>query len=198
MDLKYPKCAIVIPTVYDDSLSYYEAVCKLYKSFNDLVNSVNTTLDEFENTAKEYTDEKVAEAFAEINRQSEQLKSDYRNFENLINSQIQLINAKITQQDTNITAGLNAINANVDLKIALNNDYIFKRIADEKLDIKVVNYFTGQLVSIQSMFDYLAQFHLENAITYAQLATREKTYNQLIALNITYTELSLNGAGLIN
>lgn len=32
-------CQKVLPTVYDDSLSYYEQVCKLTKNLNDLANS---------------------------------------------------------------------------------------------------------------------------------------------------------------
>ena len=34
-------CQTVIPLVYDDSLSYYELLCKVVKQLNDTINAVN-------------------------------------------------------------------------------------------------------------------------------------------------------------
>ena len=33
-----PRLNFVLPTVYDDSLSYYEAICKLAKQLEDFIN----------------------------------------------------------------------------------------------------------------------------------------------------------------
>lgn len=89
-------------------------------------------------------------------------------------------------------------NARTDTLIRQNNEYIFREIEDNILsNITVINYFTGERTSVQEMFDYLAQFHLENSINYNQLADKNITVSGLIAKRITYTELVKNGKILI-
>lgn len=89
-------------------------------------------------------------------------------------------------------------NARTDTLIRQNNEYIFREIEDNILsNITVINYFTGERTSVQDMFDYLAQFHLENSINYNQLADKNITVSGLIAKRITYTELVKNGKILI-
>ena len=85
----------------------------------------------------------------------------------------------------------------MDLKIEENNEYIFESIASEIIGIKVLNYFTGEKVTVQEMFDYLAQLHATDGITVTELITRQKTVNELIALKFTYTQLSQNGKNII-
>lgn len=48
-------CQKILPLVYDNSLSYYEVLCKLQKKVNELVDNVNAI--------PEYIDDKVKEAF---------------------------------------------------------------------------------------------------------------------------------------
>lgn len=43
----------VLPLVYDESLSYYEQLCKLTHSMNKLIDVVNNTIDD---TIKEFVD----------------------------------------------------------------------------------------------------------------------------------------------
>lgn len=89
-------------------------------------------------------------------------------------------------------------NARTDTLIRQNNEYIFREIEDNILsNITVINFFTGERTSVQDMFDYLAQFHLENSINYNQLAEKNITVSGLIAKRITYTELVKNGNILI-
>ena len=38
--------AKILPLTYDDSLSYYEQVCKLTSKMNEIVNFINTNVDE--------------------------------------------------------------------------------------------------------------------------------------------------------
>lgn len=89
-----------------------------------------------------------------------------------------------------------AVNARTDAAIIANNDYIINNMQQYLANIKVLNYFTGEYVSIQDMFDYLAAFHLTNALDYDTMNTRALTYNQFNALNINYTDLAVNGATL--
>ena len=89
-------------------------------------------------------------------------------------------------------------NNRTDLMIEQNNEYIFREIEDNILaNITVINYFTGERMSVQDMFDYLASLHLQNAITYNGLRDKNLTYTELIAKSITYTELVKNGGTLL-
>lgn len=89
-------------------------------------------------------------------------------------------------------------NNRTDLQIERNNEYIFHEIEDNILaNITVINYFTGEHVTVQDMFDYLASLHLENAITYNGLRDKNLTYTELKAKSITYTELVKNGSTLL-
>ena len=89
-------------------------------------------------------------------------------------------------------------NNRTDLQIERNNEYIFREIEDNILsNITVINYFTGERVTVQNMFDYLASLHLQNAITYNGLRDKNLTYTELIAKSITYTELVKNGGTLL-
>ena len=89
-------------------------------------------------------------------------------------------------------------NNRTDLMIERNNEYIFREIEDNILaNVTVINYFTGERMSVQDMFDYLASLHVENAITYDGLRDKNLTYTELIAKSITYTELVKNGSTLL-
>lgn len=89
-------------------------------------------------------------------------------------------------------------NNRTDLQIERNNEYIFREIEDNIIgNITVINYFTGESMSVQGMFDYLASLHLQNAINYNGLRDKNLNYTELIAKSITYTELVKNGATLL-
>ena len=89
-------------------------------------------------------------------------------------------------------------NNRTDLQIERNNEYIFREIEDNILaNITVINYFTGERMTVQGMFDYLAKLHLQNAITYNGLRDKNLSYTELIVKSITYTELIKNGAVLL-
>ena len=39
--LKVPYCQKILPLVYDESLSYYEAICKFQSKLNEIINVTN-------------------------------------------------------------------------------------------------------------------------------------------------------------
>ena len=89
-------------------------------------------------------------------------------------------------------------NNRTDLQIERNNEYIFREIEDNILsNITVINYFTGERMTVQDMFNYLASLHLQNAITYNGLRDKNLTYAELVAKSISYTELVKNGGTLL-
>lgn len=108
------------------------------------------------------------------------------------------LEAKILDAERQAESLFIIANNRTDLQIERNNEYIFREIEDNILsNITVINYFTGERVTVQNMFDYLASLHLQNAITYNGLREKNLTYTELIAKSITYTELVKNGGTLL-
>ena len=108
------------------------------------------------------------------------------------------LEAKILDAERQAESLFIIANNRTDLQIERNNEYIFREIEDNILsNITVINYFTGERVTVQNMFDYLASLHLQNAITYNGLRDKNLTYTELIAKSITYTELVKNGGTLL-
>lgn len=157
-------------------------------------------IDQATANAKAYLDSQIGQImndFNELQASFVQLRNDYRtDFGELT----RIVNAFVT----NFTAQMNALSAYVDdaltaqalqmqLLISQNNEYLLAEMESYLSQIKVINFFTGQKVSIQDMFNYLAQLHLTDSIDYDTMASRAKTYSQLAALNINYTNLAMHG-----
>lgn len=179
-------------------------VKELSKNLDDLEARV---LEAALQATKEYVDEELAEIreeFAQLERDMVDMKAyfdnkvatlqnDYDAFTNYVNIQISLLNNRINEFDQIIKNDIIGVNALTDLKIQQNNEYILDKVAEGLVNVRVINYFTGELVTVQEMFNTLAELHLDNPITYTELDTAALTYNDLAALNMTYTELAIRG-----
>lgn len=170
-------------------------------------------IDSFEDTvlkkANDYTDseilklsQKISEEFVsftkEITDKIANIDSNYDKFVNYVNNRITLMENELVKMNNYIQTILKQANEYTQQAIINNNAYIISETTKALSTVKVINYFTGERVSIQEMFDYLCQFHLENAINYKVMASREKTYTEFNNLNMTYTNLALNGGTLYN
>lgn len=161
---------------------------------------------------KEYVDEEMASIrseFADLSRevsdlrtyfdqQVAQLQSQYDTFVRAVDNSINRLVHRIESYEEYMREAIVGLNASMDIKIANNNEYILDKVAEGIVNVKVINYFTGELVTVQSMFNTLAELHLENPITYTELANSSISYNDLAALNMTYTELAIKGNSFIN
>mgnify|MGYP007066017836 CR=1 FL=1 len=58
-NIPYYRCQRILPTMYDDSLSYYENLCKLTYKMNEIIDNIN---DEF----KVLISQKIDEFFNDI------------------------------------------------------------------------------------------------------------------------------------
>ena len=128
----------------------------------------------------------------------EQLQLQYNTFVTAVDNSINRLVHRIEDFEDEINATVIGLTALMDQKIAVNNEYILDQVAQGLINLKVLNYFTGELVTVQSMFDTLAMLHLDNPITYTELANSNITYAQLAALNMTYSELAIKGNSFIN
>ena len=155
--------------------------------------------------ANAYTDQQLEEFkddFSNLQQQiytaMDQLQQQQTTFISQINESINAINSKVDKLESDLQAGIDSMQVYTDLAIDSNNEYILKQIGSQLIGIKVINFFTGQKVTIQQMFDTLAQYHLEDSMTYNQYAGKEVTYTQLAALAITYSQLINNGNNLVH
>lgn len=191
----------VLPTVFDDSLSYLEMVSKLYKKLEEVIAEVNEIDQEAIQQALDDMRAEIAKFEAQIQKQYNALDEKYQKlYEELNTSILDLADttaASLEELDTKIYNLGESLKDIMDLKIEENNEYIFESIASEIIGIKVLNYFTGEKVTVQEMFDYLAQLHAADGITVTELITRQKTVNELITLKFTYTQLAQNGKNII-
>lgn len=195
----------VLPLVYSDALTYLESMSRVVHKLNEVIDLANNVTTNAVEQAGQYTDEKLIEysaevqsAIGEINQLYAELGVQYDNFVNEVNNRITLIHGKLDKMQDNVDSVLGQANAYTQQAIANNNEYLVEQTSKALKTVTILNYFTGKRISIQNMFDYLAQFHLNNAVTYQQIADRNKTYDELADMNMTYTDLALNGSTLFN
>ena len=146
--------------------------------------------------SKEYIDERLVSVINEFN----DLKNDFitlnNNFNSLNAEFISLKNsvaAQILELDNKIDAAVVGVNQRTDLLLQNMYNRIFEDLSASLAQIKVINYFTGEEVSVQDMFNYLAMLHLNDSIDYDTMALRAKTYTQFANMNMTFTNLAMHG-----
>lgn len=175
----------MLPTVYDDSLSYLEVLSRVTFKLNEVITEVNNFGEEIFTTTKNYTDTKIATEITILKKDLDDFKNELEtqqsSFEGNVNGAISNINSRIEEFNRTIEANYVAMQAYTTNAIQRNNEYIFDRIGQGLLDIRVINIFTGEKVTIQDMFNYLAQFHLTNAITVSRIGTLQRTVNTVIS-----------------
>lgn len=184
----------VLPLVYDEALSYYEQVCKLYDAYNDFVDKVTEAISNFNDESKAYTDKKVAEAFADIQAQSDALRRDYEQFVTLVNSNINLFQSQLDTTSAKLEAEIIGVNARTDVAIEQSEERILAYIGNQALNnIKVLDPFSGNYVTIQYMIEYLSSLHMTGAATYDEIFGSNLSYDEIIGKDKTYTEWATNG-----
>lgn len=202
---KYP-----IENLHELDLSW---ILKEVEEFGKRLDTFETDLhDRLLAETKEYVDQEMAgirsdfaeltadfaEFTADVTNQINVLDGEFESFKNAVNIQLNLMYKRINDFADEIDAAIIGVNALTDLKIEQNNEYILEEVAKGIVNVKVLNYFTGEYVTVQSMFNYLSELHLENPITYTQVADASITYTALAALNMTYTELAVKGKSFID
>lgn len=183
-----------------------------YTDFHELnadwiINELKRFEAEFENLYERAVHDAVEQANAytdsqlsDIQDAVEQLSHDFDavllrmagiegDFSDLVNR----VNTLQSDLTAYINAQIAASNARTDAAIAANNQTIIAELAEFLSDITVINFFTGERVSIQEMFNYLAQLHLNDSIDYDTMYARNKTYTEFVNMNMNYTNLVMHG-----
>lgn len=144
-------------------------------------------------------EEQLAALIEEVNTLSENVEETLNAYDERITDFENLVNELIAGIRQDLVNGITATNELTDLKIEQNNTWLLNEISQNVGDLfQVLNPFTGTIMSIQEMIDYLSAFHINDAIDYDTMAARALTYNDFAALNMTYTDLTLHGNTLYN
>lgn len=166
----------------------------------DLQAQLDNIGDDIFNRSKEYTDERVS-AFQnqldnmrkELTYTENRINSGFDSFKSDVLAQLLIFDSRIDAFRTEINNDIIGVNARTDEAIKQNNEYLINELSVELSKLRVVNYFTGESISVQEMFDYLSNLHVENGITYDELVALEKTFDALAGLLVTYTQVAING-----
>lgn len=143
----------------------------IFQKMGELQKSIDGILE----NSEKYTDD-------EILKIKEYIDKNIKDIQNLII----ILSSKI---DDNYSKNI----AYTDSEITKNNDYIISEVSKNFELIKVVNYFTGELVNVQDMFNFLASLHATGAVTYDELVARNLTYAYIVSLQALYQEIAVNG-----
>lgn len=171
------------------------------------VQELNVNLDTLEErvkqasieASKEYVDERLTEVFEDFAKltqevadlrtyfdsQVQTLQNNYNAFTNSVQQQIVLLTNRINDFDQTIKNDIIGVNALTDLKIQQNNTYILDEVAKGVVNVRVINFFTGERVTVQEMFNYLCGLHATDTPTVQEMIDASKTVGELIALNHT-------------
>lgn len=116
------KCFKVLPLVYDESLSYYEQLCKVTKSLNETIESVNNINDTMSDVVGE-----VGSLRDDVNG----MKSDIKTFEDNVNNTLVTVNnllaeydAKFNQYDARFSELEQELTKKIDNNVKALKDYI--------------------------------------------------------------------------
>ena len=171
------------------------------------VQELNVNLDTLEErvkkasieASKEYVDSRLAEVFedfAELSQevadlrtyfdsQVQTLQNNYSTFVTAVRNELNRMSRRIDDFDQTIKNDIIGVNALTDLKIQQNNTYILDEVARGVVNVRVINFFTGERVTVQEMFDYLCGLHASDTPTVQEMIDANKTVGELIALNHT-------------
>ena len=176
----------------------------ILETVSNLENRVDKLKNEFLDQANKYTDEKfaefkndLAELEQELNIVVGELQKQYSEFTRVINAKIQFIQNDIDNLNQKIDAEIIGANEYTNQAIIQNNDYLIEKLSETLGSLLVINFFTGEKITIQEMFDTLAKLHIQVPLTYTEYAEKNITNENLALLNMTYTDLVLKGKQLI-
>lgn len=173
----------------------------LLQKMKAIETQIATIKEEIEGEIFEWVQEQLApyekqlnDLIAEVKNLEETTEATLAAYDARITNFINDVNAALGQMRTDLVNSIQAVNDLTDLKIDQNNTWLLNEISENVGDLfMVLNPFTGTMMSIQAMVDYLSAFHIVDGIDYDTMNTRALTYNAWNALNMTYTDLTLHG-----
>lgn len=175
---------------YDSDLGFLiEKYKELKTTYDNLVSKeeFNTTISTLQREIEKELKDTISE-----------LEHNYNIFVDTVNNTLTLMNGKIIDLNKKLDDYYISSNAYTDTQIELNNKILIDELSNSISKYNVINYFTGETITIQDMFNYLSKLHIENYITLNELLEKNKTLNELFNLKLTLSQVLANGKLLIN
>ncbi|MBO4674722.1 MAG: DUF1640 domain-containing protein [Elusimicrobiaceae bacterium] len=176
----------------------------LLNKVKSLENRLDGLVEEAVEKANKYTDEQLANYQAQVDALriellgiTNQIETDFDNLQIGVNIALNQMELRINDLQNQLAADIAAVNHRTDLAIEQNNEYILSEVGRFLSQIEVLNYFTGEYVTIQDMFNYLCMLHAQDGILVTDLVNRQKTVNTLVGLNLTMTQIAMYGNSVI-
>lgn len=117
-----PRTRLVLPTVYDECLSYYEQLRKLVKCVQALAEDLEDTDSDILEKANEYTDSQITKVNSDFSTFKEFIESENKMFYDSINQKLaenkKLVDSEITEMQNEIKSFIDLVNLE---KTELNN-----------------------------------------------------------------------------
>ena len=173
----------------------------ILKRIAEIETQIKTIKEEIEGEIFEWVQEQLAPyeeqlnaLIEDVNNLSEHVEETLSAYDERINAIQRGLNEQIANIERELQDAVVALSSLMDTKIESNNIWLLNEISENVGSLfMVINPFTGDSVSIQSMVDTLSAFHIVDGIDYDTMNTRALTYAQFNALNITYSDLLLHG-----
>lgn len=149
---------------------------------------------------KAYVDSEIAsltDKVAELSLQFTALDNHVSEIDIAFNDFKTYVNGEIAGFRQYIDDQITATNLRTDLMIASNNQFLIETMAERLRTMTVLNFFNGEYVTVQEMFNTLAKLHLNDAIAYNVITSRGYTYGSIEALNLTYGDIVNHGNTLL-
>ena len=189
----------VLPAVYDNSLSYYEQLCRIKYKLNEVIKNLNDLEENLPSYVKQAIDEalggweeRMEEQFAE---QNARIAAAEKKIDDSVAEMQAQLDAAIREMEQTINAQLNALYLILVNGINANRAYIDSQISllkDEFPDLStvyVISPVDGQLVKIQDCVNDMYNVLRYGALTAAQydvLQLTAKAYDDKSLTAFTY------------
>ena len=185
----------VLPAVYDDSLSYYEQLCRIKYKLNEVIKNLNDLEENLPSYVKQAIDEalggweeRMEEQFAE---QNARIAAAEKKIDDSLDDMQAQLDAAIREMEQTINAQLNALYLILVNGINANRAYIDSQISLLKAEfpdlstVYVISPVDGQLVKIQDCVNDMYNVLRYGALTAAQYDALQLTAKEYDDKNLT-------------
>lgn len=191
----------VLPTVYDDALSYYEEILVLIDKINELIVYVGT----LEGASKTYTDEQITLLRSDLTAQIQSVYNYAQSINvnltaligttkvELITAYTALIDSNIATVNSRITSEVATLNGRITYEVEALKDYIDSQI----IDLQVLSPVTGATVPIQTALNQLADLMKFDAFTATAYDALEMTATYYDGKEIQAIDYDFRGSQLL-
>ena len=197
--VRYPHCQKVLPLVYDDSLSYYESICKLVKKMNEIIDEVNSIdIDNILNRV----DEEIDKELEDLYKQMDYLTNNVNSVMGNVNNALDLYHKQVLLELNNTTANLTSF---VSTQLSTLKKYVdseddsirseiryqielLKKSIPDLTTVIVKSPYSGKLITIQEAINEIWNNLRVYALTAYEYDSLQLTANEYDSFMLTANE----------